>query len=269
MKTFLTAVGLFCASLPIFSSTHHSFTEKNKPKEWVLVWEDDFNGPDLFDTKYWSKIPRGGSDWNNTMSFADQCFSKAENGINLWGIVNDSIDPQDHSPYLTGGIFTKGKKSFTEGRVSVRARLEAATGAWPAIWMLPENAPWPSGGEIDIMERLNFDSFVYQTVHSNYTLKDEANKQNPPQSGTGEISPSDFNVYSVEISADSLVFFVNDIKTFTYPRVQNLPEQYPFLDQPMYLLIDMQLGGNWVGEVDPNQLPVAMEVDWVRYYKSK
>ena len=31
-----------------------------------------------------------------------------------------------------------------------------------------------------------------------------------------------------------------------------------------YLLIDMQLGGAWVGSVDPNDLPVEMEIDWVR-----
>ena len=28
----------------------------------------------------------------------------------------------------------------------------------------------------------------------------------------------------------------------------------------------MQLGGQWVGDVDPNDLPVEMEIDWVRYY---
>ncbi len=27
----------------------------------------------------------------------------------------------------------------------------------------------PRGGEVDIMERLNYDSIVYQTVHSHYT----------------------------------------------------------------------------------------------------
>ena len=48
-------------------------------------------------------------------------------------------------------------------------KRQAAGGAWPAIWMRPEGAAWPSGGEIDIMERLNNDSIAYQTVHSHYT----------------------------------------------------------------------------------------------------
>ena len=68
---------------------------------------------------------------------------------------------------------------------------------------------------------------------------------------------------------DSLSFYVNDMHTFTYPRIQTQKEgQFPF-DQPFYLLIDMQLGGSWVGAVDPKDLPVEMEVDWVRFYQRK
>ena len=29
----------------------------------------------------------------------------------------------------------------------------------------------------------------------------------------------------------------------------------------------MQLGGSWVGGVDPQDLPVEMEIDWVRFYR--
>ncbi len=55
----------------------------------------------------------------------------------------------------------------------------------------------------------------------------------------------------------------------TYPRIDYaIDGQFPF-DRPYYLLVDMQLGGNWVGSVDPSELPVEMEVDWVRYYKRK
>ena len=68
---------------------------------------------------------------------------------------------------------------------------------------------------------------------------------------------------------DSVVFFVNDRRTFSYPRLTEGPkEQFPF-DRPYYLLIDMQLGGSWVGAIDPKQVPVEMEVEWVRYYQAK
>ena len=41
------------------------------------------------------------------------------------------------------------------------------------------------------------------------------------------------------------------------------------MNVPYYLLIDMQLGGSWVGGVDPKDLPVEMLVDWVRSYEKE
>jgi hypothetical protein len=32
-------------------------------------------------------------------------------------------------------------------------------------------------------------------------------------------------------------------------------------------LLDMQLVDNWVGAINPDHLPVEMEIDWVRFYK--
>ena len=32
-------------------------------------------------------------------------------------------------------------------------------------------------------------------------------------------------------------------------------------------MIDMQLGGKWVGEVDESTLPVSLHVDWVKFYE--
>ena len=81
--------------------------------------------------------------------------------------------------------------------------------------------------------------------------------------------PDEYNIYSVDIYPDSLVFAINHDYTFTYPRISTDKEgQYPFY-QPYYLLIDMQLGGSWVGGVDPKDLPVEMLVDWVRYYEKE
>lgn len=102
------------------------------------------------------------------MSYYDSCYAMQDGNLILRGIANHT-QKNDTAPYLTGGVYTKGKKLFTGGRVEVCARLQAAKGAWPAIWMLPEKAEWPKGGEIDIMERLNHDHIAYQTTHSYYT----------------------------------------------------------------------------------------------------
>ena len=234
---------------------------KPSPAEWKLVWEDNFDQTGSFDPASWSKIPRGGSDWNNYMSDFDSCYAMRDGKL-----VNYSL-PTDTAPFITGGVYTKDKVGFNNGRLEIHAKLNGATGAWPAFWLLPQEGKWPGGGEIDIMERLNYDSIAYQTVHSHYTF-DLGIKDNPKQGSTGLINPDDFNTYTVEMYPDSLVFFINDTRTFAYPRIETDKEgQYPFNDSPFYLLLDMQLGGSWVGAVDPEDLPVEMEIDWVRFYQ--
>ena len=195
------------------------------------------------------------------------CFDMREGNMVLRGIINHS-EPNDTAPYLTGGIYTKGKKAFSNGRLEIRAKLNGARGEWPAIWMLPIYAPLPMGGEIDIMERLNHDTIAYQTIHTNYTYN-LGIKDNPLSHSVGAINPDDYNIYPVEMYPDSIAFYINDTHTFTYPRIETDKEgQFPF-DQPFYLLIDMQLGGSWVGAVDPKELPVEMYVDWVRFYQKE
>ena len=241
---------------------------KSPADEWKLVWEDNFDQTETFDETSWSKIPRGTSDWDNYMSDFDSCYAMRDGNLILRGI-NNHTQPTDTAPYLTGGIYTKGKVGFSDGRLSIRAKLNGATGAWPAFWLLPEGEGWPNGGEIDIMERLNRDTIAYQTVHSHYTYT-LGIKDNPKQGGIGSIHPDDYNVYSVEMYQDSLVFFINDHHTFSYPRIQTEKEgQFPFVDKQFYLLLDMQLGGSWVGAVEPKDLPVEMEIDWVRFYQKK
>ena len=241
---------------------------QDKQPVWKLVWEENFDQTNHFDEQSWSKIPRGTSDWNNYMSDFDSCYALRQGNLILRGLVNYSL-PTDTAPYLTGGVYTKGKVGFSKGRLEICAKLHGAAGAWPAFWLLPENEGWPDGGEIDIMERLNNDTIAYQTVHSHYTYT-LGIKDHPKQGAIGLINRNDYNVYAVEMYPDSLSFFINDQHTFTYPRIETDQEgQFPFANKEFYLLLDMQLGDNWVGQVDPADLPVEMEIDWVRFYRKE
>lgn len=236
--------------------------------EWRLSWEENFDSPQI-DTSVWSTISRGTAAWRDTQSSDARCYDWRDGKLVLRGIVNDDRTV-DTAAYLTGGLWTKGKKAFHRGRIEIRARLQAARGAWPALWLMPyeeERYHWPEGGEIDIMERLNFDSVVYQTVHSHYTYT--LGIQDPVSSSTAPIRPDDFNVYGVDMWPDSIVFHVNGIRNYAYPRIEtDKSGQFPF-DIPQYLIVDMQLRGPWVGPVDPEDLPVEMEIDWIRYYEWK
>ena len=257
--------------LALFLGGLISCVSSGDSSQWELVWEDDFNGTS-FDTATWSKIPRANPEWARHMSDNEACYEMRDGNLVLKGIVNTDLE-NDTAPYITGGVYTKNKRGFHGGRLEVKAKLQGAQGAWPAIWLKPCDEAqwkWPWAGEIDVMERLNHDSIAYQTIHTAYTIERKQTR-NPRHGSKGTINPDDYNVYAVEMYPDSLVFFINENRTFTYPRIdtgEGDELQFPF-KKPYYLLIDMQLDGGWVGPVDTLDLPVEMVVDWVRYYKEK
>lgn len=234
---------------------------------WELAWSEDFNGNEI-DTAIWSKIPRGNADWKRHMSDYDSLYQIADGTVILHAI-NNHTQTDDTAKYITGGIFTKNKKDFGYGRIEIRAKFTSAQGFWPALWLLPtERRRWPDGGEIDIMEHLNHDTIAYQTVHTPYTLSRDY-VDNPPKGCIGTIDKEAYNIYAVERYPDSICFYINDTKYNTYPRIDSLETkgQFPFNNSNFYLLMDSQLGGSWVGEVDATQLPAHMTIDWVQYYQ--
>lgn len=265
-------VGLLLFFVVLFSlkgcGSQKGYIQK-KQKEaarWKLVWQEDFNTAQL-DTTVWTRVPQGKAQWRDQMTDKDdRCYAMQDGKLQLWGIRNND-NLSDQRPYLTGGVYSKEKFAFQYGRIVVRAKLEPAQGAWPAIWLLPQGgATWPKHGEMDIMEHLNYDGAVYQTIHSNYT-QHQGQKENPPHFGKANIIAGQFNTYAVEWYPDRLVFLVNDAITFTYPKVANAgADQWPF-DRPFYIILSQQLGGDWVGEVALDQLPVKMEIDWVKVYQ--
>lgn len=244
-------------------------TTQPSTSEWQLVWEDDFFGATLDDFK-WSLCARGKADWQNTMSDDPRLLTIEHSVLHLRGIVNDKKD-EDPAPYLTAGIISKGKFAFQYGKVQIMARFKSAQGAWPALWMLGTEKGWPANGEVDLMEHLNFDQKIYQTVHSEYTLTIDKT-DTPKQGGTATINRDDWNIYGCEWDENKIVFTVNGEPAHTYPRMPAMGEkQWPF-NQPFYFIFSMQIGGKWVNEsgpTDPAHYPAGMEVDWVRVYSHK
>jgi len=250
------------------------------------TWSEEFDS-DTIDALVWTKVPRGASHWDKHMSDRDELFAIEEGCLVLKAIVNPGV-PGDDVPLLTGGVWTKGKKDFGYGKLEIRAKIECAGGAWPAIWMMPstegndsdadpywDDYQFRNYGEIDICETLNYDEISYQTVHNSLNLKEEPeNRLHQPKSMTGPINRSDFNVYCVEHYPDSIVLSINGARTLCYKKMSEdaqgnpLPEraQWTF-DRPFYLIVDMQVGSPWPGEPVLEDLPISMYVDWIRFYE--
>ena len=133
---------------------------KSQANNWNLIWQDEFSKDGKPDSTNWNFAGRGKSDWNCYCS-DDTSNSMVKNGrLYLSGIVSKGA--ADTAQYQTGCISTKNKFSFKYGKLEVRAKLAKGQGSWPAIWLLPEHGSWPKGGEIDVMEQLNFDTIFYQ-----------------------------------------------------------------------------------------------------------
>lgn len=230
-----------------------------------LIWHDEFDG-DKLDTEKWSRIPPGKGqmpDWIRYTSLRPDLV-KVKNGLLiLIGVKNKELH-KDPRPCLQGQVWSKGKFSFSLGKVEIRAKFENRRGAWPAFWMLPDKGKWPDGGEIDIMEHLNSDPFIYQTCHSRWT-QIMKQKKNPPFGTKTPIQKNQFNLYSLEWTQNLLIWSVNGRETFRYPR-NGHPDQWPFERSPFFLLLDMQLGG-WAGPIDFRQLPVHVYIDYVRVWQ--
>ena len=150
----------------------------------------------------------------------------------------------------------------------VRAKLPRAQGTWPAIWTLGSNIEtvgWPACGEIDIMEQLFEDFEMIQcAVHTPDTHGDNTIVKQVDVSDVSE----NFHVYGLEWTPDKLKFYVDDIHYFTYQPDNKTLKNWPYIND-QYILLNIAIGGNLGGEIDPKFTQDQMEVDYVRVYQKK
>ena len=258
---------LFSLTLLLCSLTACTQKISQRDGQYELVWLDDFNGREI-DTASWSKIARVPYPWGRHMSANSSLYRVKSGYLRLYARRNNRLEPADTAKYITGGISSQGKRHINFGKVEVRARIKGAQGTWPAIWLLV-NQPCSTEdlrySEIDIIEYLNRDDFVYQTVHSSYTLH---RNRNTKHSTTAKIHFEKWNTYAVEVRPNEVILSVNGIETFRYSRREGEEGQFPFGIES-YLMIDMQVGGDWVKTVDPKTFPAYIDVDWVKMYRLK
>ncbi|MCE5178102.1 MAG: family 16 glycosylhydrolase [Porphyromonadaceae bacterium] len=243
---------------PISCTTQKENTDEKARKGWSLVWEDDFEKSPI--TGDWSKTPRNKKlQIHRYMSQHEGLYVSQEGNLVLRALENSA--GSDSLPFLTGGVNRPAFKAGTINRIEVRARMNTVEGATPYLSLIP--ADKTNNISIDFMERYGLDEFIYQSVTSEYTTT-QGMPDNPPSSSLVGVNPLQYHTYVVETYADSVVFYVDEMRTKKYPRIlTQIPGQFPFSD----LDFDLFLGVRLNKDTDPAGLPADLFIDWVRYYE--
>lgn len=238
------------------------------PKEWKLVWSDEFSYTGKPDPAKWG-YDIGGSGWGNNEL---QYYTDAEKNSRVEGgnlIIETHREPVGRRDYTSARLVSRNKGDWTYAKVEARAKLPVGRGTWAAIWMLPTESKfgtWPRSGEIDIMEHVGFDEGrVHGTVHT-----DAFNHLKNTQQGNSVMlndATSAFHVYSAEWTATEITFKIDGIAYFTFPNRGGVAN-WPFSER-FHLLFNIAIGGNWGGQkgIDDSIFPQRMEVDYVRVYQ--
>jgi hypothetical protein len=223
-----------------------------------LVWEDDFNTDGAPNAANWT-YDLGAGGWGN--GELQTYTNNAENVIVEGGSLKINAKVNG-AGYTSARLKTQGLYNFTYGRVEVRAKLPAALGTWPAIWMLGSNfstVGWPEAGEIDIMEQKGQDkNTVLSTLH--YPGNSAGN--GPTQSTTLATSTTEFHNYTVEWTDTKIEFFIDDASYHVFNNDATTPFNADF-----FLILNVAMGGDLGGTVDPAFTEDTMEIDYVKVFQ--
>lgn len=232
---------------------------------WNLVFEDDFSTLNLAN---WNRANTNQTTNNSLQDYLPQQVTAA--GGNL--VITSENIPSRGLPYRSGLV--SSTQAWHRGRFEVRADLPTSTGMWPAIWLLPNTGtwPWPSQGEIDIMENrgdqpnLTSSAFHYGT-NPPFQHNFHFDEQQTARYGQLVDYHSGMHTYAVEWEAEQLRFYVDDVLHYTMYD----SDVSGFLSNqtaPMNLIINTAVGGHFLE--NPNgstQWPQQLLVDSVRVYE--
>lgn len=178
----------------------------------------------------------------------------------------------EYAEYTSAALVTLGKFSQKYGRFEFRAKLPKGKGVWPAIWMMGDDirtVGYPKCGEIDVMEFIGDKEpkNTYSTLHFPPLTNATKFKSSAGGKTQSETLSTEFHIYALEWFPDHIDFFL-DTQKFHSVKFSDIGGGEPF-HKPFYILINLALGAQWPGPIDPNALPQQFLIDYVRVYKLK
>lgn len=246
-------IGLFflvtaCMMLPNSndSSVDSAPTDTPLANDAKLIFDEEFSGTQL-DTTYWATEYRWGRTNEPELQYYSPDALKVGNGILRILAEKRQVNGMD---YTSGLIASYDKFTFTYGYVEMRAKIPAGRGLWPAFWLHLNNDD--KSGEIDIFEFLGHEPNI---IHMAYHFPDLRQFW-----FNGPDFSQDYHTFAVDWEPDKIVWYIDDVE-----RAQatiDIP------DEPMYIIVNLSVGGSWPGNPDETtHFPAYYDIDYIRIYK--
>ena len=246
---------------------------------WQAVFTDDFDGPagNAPNAANWN-VNVNGSPYNDELEY----YTNRSSNVMLDGNGHLVLTAQHESfvdangqtsaqPFTSGRLDTKGKVSPRYGRIEARVKVPSGKGLWPAFWMLGQNIDtvmWPKCGEVDIVE-------LGGSQPARITGSFHAPGYNAGNALHGRLTKTfgsfadDFHVFAFEWAADGARWLVDEV-AFTSRTPQGMAEAgFTWIfDQPMYMILNLAVGGIYDGDPDSaTPMPSSFVVDYVKVSK--
>jgi len=243
---------------------------------YTLKWEDQFDAGSLNRDNWNVELHDPGwvnEEWQEYVD-SDKNIYIEDGDLVLKPIK--TVDADGKASYTSGRVNTQNKHDFKYGLFEARVKVPKGQGFLPAFWLMSTNenlyGQWPKCGEIDIMEVMGQDTKTsHGTIHYG----------NPHSQSQGTYKLEDgsfceeYHVFSVEWEPGKINWYVDGKLFHTendwYSAAEGQGEiTYPApFDQPFYIILNLAVGGSWVGYPDETTDIENAEyrIDYVKVYQ--
>ncbi len=258
----------------ILLSLNLVFVQAQKPSEYKIVWEENFDKPAL-DKSVWNlennKIGGGNAEFQ--FYRPDNVSIEKLNDGNSCLVLSAKKENHNCRPATSGRINTKGKLSIKYGKIDVRVSIpKTANGLWPAFWLMGEDKDqvgWPRCGEIDVIEMGNnkgiengmTDRFFNGACHWGESFN-RGKYPNLVQASVSDYSLQEgFHLFTLIWTPDSINMYLDKDKFPTrkpYFAMSINGENTPgfparYFHKPFHLIANLAVGGYFTGLPSPSK----------------
>ncbi|GAA4311915.1 hypothetical protein GCM10023143_21260 [Compostibacter hankyongensis] len=265
----------------LFTGVYNGYGQVSQ-QDYRLVWSDEFNDDGAPDTTVWGF--EHGFERNHEDQWYQSENARCENGKLIIEARRVHIPNPDYRAgsrnwktnrkwidYTSASLNTRRHKSWQYGRFVMRAKIDTADGLWPAFWTLGISKPWPSDGEIDIMEyyRRHLLANIACGTDRPGVAKWYSVRKLISDFHTKDWS-SRFHIWRMDWDEKEIKLYVDDLLMNQVPldSLYNPDGSNPFM-QPHYILVNLAIGGDNGGNPDRTAFPKRYEIDYVRVYQKE